>query len=64
VGSASNRHIRLFHVMFMLDCSMREAFDIYQGSGRTDLLDRPGRLETPGVVAEVLQLLAWRGARG
>jgi len=56
-GSASNRHIRCFHVMFMLNCSLKEAIDFYESRGRSELLDRPGRLETPGVVAEILQLM-------
>jgi hypothetical protein len=46
--------------MFMFECSMREAMRLYQESGDPGLLDRPGRLETPSVVAEVLRLVAWR----
>lgn len=57
VGSASNRHIRLLHVMWMLDCGLAEAIALYEGSGQRALLDREGRLETPGVVAEVIQLI-------
>ncbi len=62
VCSASNYHLRIYHAMFMLDCGTQEAVDLYDGSGQTDLLNRPGRLETPMIVQEVLQLLALKEA--
>jgi hypothetical protein len=59
----SNRLLRLHVAMFMLDTdSMREAIGLYEGSGRGDLLDAPGHLETSSLVAEVMQLDAIRGS--
>lgn len=59
VGSASNRHIRIYHAMFMLDTdSMQEAIDLYEHTGHGALVDREGRLETPELVTEILQLVA------
>jgi hypothetical protein len=64
VCSASNYHLRVYHAMFMLDCGLQDAIDLYEYSGQPDLLNRPGRLETPMIVQEVLQLLAMKEACG
>lgn len=59
------RHLRIYVAGWMLsdgskegdDRCMREAYDLYEQSG-TGLLDRPRRLTTADIVAEVLQLVS------
>lgn len=67
VCSASNCHLRWFVAGWMLSDGsdegdargLRDAVKLYDGCGQ-DLLDRPGRLTTEAVVAEVLMLTADR----
>jgi len=54
-----NRHMRLYVAGWMLggdEGSVRRALELYEGCGRA-LLDRPGRLSTAMIAAEVMRLL-------
>lgn len=64
ICSASNRQLRIYHAMYMLDCGTTEAIELYDNSGMTDLIDRPGRLETPDIVQEILQLISLGASNG
>lgn len=65
VCSAANAQLRLYVAAWMLwsgtdtrserDKALRDAMALYESSG-ADLLNRPGRLTTQNVVAEVLSL--------
>lgn len=62
--TASNRHLRMYVAGWMLSdgtaegdlMGLRAARELYEGSG-TGLLERPGRLTTEAIVAEVIGLL-------
>jgi hypothetical protein len=71
VCSASNAQLRLYVAGYMLGdgtkegdiAAMRRAKSLYDGCGQ-DLLDRPGRLTTEAIVAEVLMLTTPRAEGG
>lgn len=60
VCSATNRHLRLYVAGWMLGGDVRAALELYETSGRHDLLDAPGRLTTAGIASEVLRLAGAR----
>lgn len=56
VCSASNAHLRLYVAGWMLG-DVRAALQLYERAG-PDLLNRPGRLTTEGISAEVFSLVS------
>ena len=63
VCAASKRHQRLLVAAWVMPrlldggFDMRGALDLYERSGRSQLLDAPGRLTVAGIYAEVLTLI-------
>lgn len=58
VCRASNRHMRLYVAAWMLFDDVHAAHALYTCSGDPGLLDKPGRLTTSAIAAEVARLKA------
>lgn len=58
VCRASNRHLRLYVAAWMLFDDVHAAHALYTCSGDPGLLDKPGRLTTSAIAAEVARLKA------